>query len=900
MGWIRDRMEELEPPVHSFAELAQRVRKARPWPRSEQIKQTSLATYLGKFDSGEALEWLEQRPGVLQTLAEVLEMTQEDVDEQLAQFQRPRAASGSRVRLRDVPTRPIDFRREALPPGIPSQVREPTSWPLWWYAPSGSGRTLVGRWLEARGHAVFLQAQTWADAERQLPERGAVFIELGSSDGAPFQGAWPSELKICVATEASPPRPPESGAERGPRSIRELSEAPAPRRHAPTPWPVVSSPEVRSWLRELVEWVEERVTVEGFDGEDCQRWLLETPQVLSMVDTLGTALGLIGLFATFGRKGEASGMLAKARSSADLARLFVRMRMQQTEGVELTQDLLWKRLQHLGRRLLLESEVPWFEARPLDAWHALAHTRPDEADLEWLKELERQGLKVDRAGLEKLRGRLPPDAFRVVRALRDLGLLRERQPQQHAFHPPWVLEGLIAQSLLETLDQGPDAWGRLLLRQEHATAVFEALLARCRSHDFTLVRRVLQEPDLRSPAWVATLEATFRVLGLVVLEGKPVPDELRLGALRLQRALVVPDSAGLPRPRIAYELDSEKESLLVDRRVWYAALLALSETLPPGAELSLESWCAGASADARRWLVYMASYRSTHERRMPEEWLMPLLLLGGRLLDKLGPLSPPSASTPLLLQAERLLRLLQQKTLSLSEVNQSVSWHALGTLLPEYARRRGVDWEPCARKIWAAWLAAGSSDLPSFLHPDEEHASIFWQFLPPQAIEVLASKRFRHLLGEKDACRFFREEHWEAFVRIWIHQAESWGADPLHAVWKRIPPEHVRRAIRAGRPDGHDHSARKELWQRLPEVFCEEIDALFRQGQWDKGLTQAWAAPPPYVPRILASAKAALEPRGMSPPSSVIQWLHHMIAQRAPDWGKAWTLLEYLMPPTPV
>jgi hypothetical protein len=881
-------MEELEAPVQSFVELAQRLRKARSWPRLERIKETSLATYLGKFDAGEALEWFDQRPGARQALAEVLEMAREEVDGHFAQLQPVRATSGARVRLRDIPARSIDLRRESLPPGLPAQVQSPALWPLWWQAPSGSGRTLVGQCLEARGHAVFLQAETWAEAQRQLPERGAVFIELGSAEDVPFRPAWPPELKVCVATESAPPQPPESFT------------APATPRASAQPWLVVSSPEAGTWLRELVDWVAERITLDSFDVEECKRWLLETPEVLAMVDGLGTAVGLIGLFATFSRRGDTLGPLAKARSAADMARLFLRMRVQQAEGVELSQELLWKRMLHMGRRLLMESELPGFEPRALDAWQALAQMRPDTVDLEWLKALEQQGLKVDRASLEKIRSRLPPDAFRIVRTLRDLELLCERRPHQYGFQPAWVLMGLLGQCILETLEQGPNVWGAILLRQEYSGTVFEALLERCRSGDFTLVRAVLQEPNTRSPAWVAALEATFRVLGLVLLEGKSVPDELRLGALRLQRALVVPDTLGLPRPRIAYERSPTRESLLVDHRIWYAALLALSEQLPPGADLALDSWCAKPSADARRWLVYMASYRAPHERRMPEQWLMPMMLLGGRLLDGLGPVAMPLAAVPLLLQPERLLRLLKQPAFSVSDVSQAVSWHALGALLPEYARLRGVDWEQGARKVWAAWLGAGSAELPQFLQPEEAHASIFWRFLPAQAVEMLASKRYRFLLNEKEACGFFQAEHWEAFVRVWASQTEPWGVEPLNTLWQRIPPESVRQAIRAGRPDNHDGALRKALWQRMPDVFCEEIDALFRQGQWDKGLTQASGAPPASIPRLLASAKVGLEHRGAPPPPSVIQWLHHLIAQRVPDWGKAWTLLEYLMPPAPV
>ncbi|WP_224366109.1 hypothetical protein [Hyalangium versicolor] len=898
MGWIRDRMEELEVPVQSFVELAQQLRKARSWPRNERIKETSLATYLGKFDGGEALEWLEQRPGARQALAEVLETTREEVDAQLTQLQPSRAQSGSRIRLRDVPTRSIDLRREPLPPGIPAQVRDPSTWPLWWQAPIGSGRTLVGQWLEARGLAVFIQAQTWAEAEALFPERGAVFLKLASAEGAPLRAPWPFDLKVCVATEVAPPRAPEPEAERVNRSVRDLVDAQLS--GLSQPWTVVHSPEVHSWLRELVEWVAERVTVDGFDAEACQRWLQETPGVLAMVDNPGTALGLIGLFATFARRGDPSGPLAKARSSADMVRLFLRMRIQLAEGAELPQELLWKELQTLGRRLLLNSEVPWFEARPLDAWHALSHSRPDQTDLEWVQELERQGLKVDRTSMEKLRNRLPLDAFRMVRTLRELELLRERQPQQYAFQPPWVLEGVLTQCILETLEQGPHAWGEILLRQEHAATVFEALIERCRRNDFELVRGVLAKPDPRSPAWVAAIEACFRVLGLLVLEGRAVPDELRLGALRLQRALVVPDASGLPRPRIAYEVAPMRESPLVDRRIWYGALLALSESLPPGSNLSLDSWCTKPSSEARRWLVYMASYRSTHDRRMPEQWLMPLLLLGGRLLEGMGPPTVPSTVVPLLFQPERLLRQLQQQTFQLNELNQSVSWHALGAMLPEYARRRGVDWEECVRKIWTAWFASGAAELPQFLRPEEGHAAIFWQFLPTQAIEVLATKRFRFLLGEKEVSQYFRPEHWEAFVRVWAQQMEPWSFEPFRALWQRIPPDQVRQAIQAGRPDGHDPAIRKELWQRMPEVFVEEIDALFRQGQWEKGLSQVWSAPPACIPRLLASTKVALEPRGVPPPPQLAQWLHQLIAQRSPEWKTAWTLLEYLMPPAPI
>src|SRR4051812_32727757 len=125
MGWIRDRMEKREPLLASFSELAQEVCKARSWPRGEKLKPTSLATYLGRLDEGTELDRFEQRPGILQALTEVLGMTSEDLEEQLARLRAPRSQANFRIRLHDMPVRPIDLRNEPLPPGIPREVLTP-------------------------------------------------------------------------------------------------------------------------------------------------------------------------------------------------------------------------------------------------------------------------------------------------------------------------------------------------------------------------------------------------------------------------------------------------------------------------------------------------------------------------------------------------------------------------------------------------------------------------------------------------------------------------------------------------------------------------------------------------------------------------------------------------------
>jgi hypothetical protein len=898
MGWIRKHMEALTPPVNSFSKLAQRVCKARAWPPEEKLKPNSLATYLRRLDEGRELEQFEQRPGILQALAEALEMTAEDMEEQLAQLRSSKPEKNPWLKLHDMPVRRIDLRTDPPPPGLPWQVMAPEQWPLWWYAPSGSGRSLAGRWLEARKLARFIQAPTWADAERKFPQEGAVFIELGSTEGVPAHDQLPSRVKICVATEAYPPRlqsPQRPVFLLGPRGLE--SALRSQQQPEDRSWPVVESPPVDAWLRPLLEWLRERATGVGFDTAACLKWLGET-SVLSQGDDLGTVLGLIGLFATYAQKPGAAGPLYRAKDLGDMVRLFVRMRRQQVEEAALPADVLHERLRALGKRLLLEGDGSWAEARPLDAWHALARTQPDDTDIEWLGELRAKGLQMDPSSLDAARSSLPPNAFRTVRGLRELGLLREREPQQYVLRPSWVLQGILEQAIRESIDkEGPGTWGTILVRQAGAAVAMHHLLDRCRQGDFSAIEKIVAAPDTSSPAWAAALEASFRILGLTILEGKQVPEALHRDVLRLQRRLLIPSYDGAPQPRLAYSHQLMEEHFLLGENVWYTALLVLAEPLPPGDELSLEPWCSKLSPETVKWMVDMVSMGRKDDEGWPEPWKMPLLLLGARLLDRLklpanyGPVSQ-------IVQPEKLLRLLQQENPSLKDLEELVPWGALAMDMPEYARRRGVEWKSLARKVWAQWFATESKQLPNFLAPNHDSAAIFWRELPPEAVGLFTERNLRWILKQGKIYSFFQKEHWDTFVHAWISLKESWWGDAPRPAWHFIPPEHVRRALRAGLPDGWDHETRRTLWERLPEVFCEEIDSLLKQGQWDHALVQAWAVPPSLFLRVLGSVEAVLAQEGVPPSQALCRWLRDQIRNRVPGWERAWRLLEQLAPTT--
>src|SRR5690606_31230547 len=168
MGWIRDLMLLADAPPRSLGELGRRCLAHPGWPEEPRPKPRSLAAMLGRMDRGLDLEWLRDRPAVQQVLSEVLSCALADI--QLS-CRPPDAGHGPSadpmLRLDDLPfARSLRLREEALPPGIPLLPQRVSAWSaVWWYAPSGAGRSLVGRWLEARGAARWVCARHWPDAE---------------------------------------------------------------------------------------------------------------------------------------------------------------------------------------------------------------------------------------------------------------------------------------------------------------------------------------------------------------------------------------------------------------------------------------------------------------------------------------------------------------------------------------------------------------------------------------------------------------------------------------------------------------------------------------------------------------------------------------------------------------
>jgi len=206
VGWLRDLMEQSDSGCRSYGDLARAALKSTDWPNESRMGERSLASILSKLDRNQEADWLAERVGVQRVLSKVLGVPLDDV-RGAATLTRP-TPRGDLRRLRLTAlryARALDLVEEPLCPGIPGAVLAPGAYQsLFWRAPSGSGRSLVGRFLEARGLAQVLEADTFESALTRLPARGPAFIELHAAHTAWLRGLMPLERCVSLAGAVNP------------------------------------------------------------------------------------------------------------------------------------------------------------------------------------------------------------------------------------------------------------------------------------------------------------------------------------------------------------------------------------------------------------------------------------------------------------------------------------------------------------------------------------------------------------------------------------------------------------------------------------------------------------------------------------------------------------------------
>ncbi|HEY5375546.1 MAG TPA: hypothetical protein VIK01_17825, partial [Polyangiaceae bacterium] len=556
MGWLRDLMDQSDSGCRSYGELARAALESSDWPTESRMAERSLASIFSKLDRNQEADWLAERVGVQRVLSKVLGVPLDDLRAPGSPAAGAVRGDLRRLRLSSLRyARALDLVEEPLCPGLPPVVLTPGAYRnTFWRAPSGSGRSLVGRFLQARGLAQVLEAATFEEALTRLPEHGPVFIEL-SAQRLPLQR--PPRSEVCVAGDFEPRDPS---------------------------WQVHASPDPASYLNELVAWVAQRLPADGrFDAKRTLDWLQSEMLSSGVLDGLGAALGLCGLADELGVH------TLHGKSPQKLAERFCRERLLATVDPEAAHASWLKRngyevLVSLGRRVLADSDAAWDEPRSLEGWLELVpleHQR--EADLDWMRlSLSRVDSTIRPADIEKAARKIPPGAFRIVRALQRAELLRDagssaQQDTQLALGPRWFSNALRADATRALVSGAPNDFGEALLRGHAAPTIARELVQRLSDRGSAFIDNVLELEGADSAGHSAAVEMTFRAAGVALLEGAELSAD-SLEALwdeALDMRLEFPGE--LPCPRIEYP-HPESDALL-SRGLWYLAAFSISSEL---------------------------------------------------------------------------------------------------------------------------------------------------------------------------------------------------------------------------------------------------------------------------------------------------------------------------------
>lgn len=882
MGWLRELMRSAAPPIAGYGELARRALAHPEWPPETQPRPRSLAALFSKLDRGMDLDWLAERDGVQRTLALVLGCPLESVHRVLLPL---RAGSrGGRIRLEDLPfARPLDLLEEDLPPGIPPEVVKPAAWRrLWWHAPSGSGRSLAGQWLKARGLAEFRSAVTWAELSEQMPATGPMFVELERSDGFEAIAEELARDGICVAGPARPVTP--AGEADGRRS----------------PWRVIESPAPAAIAAPLLTWIEARLPRDGaFEAGAALAWL-QPALSGDMLPTLGALLGAAGLLDVHSVR-RAAGL-----SLVQLAERFVSERLEQASKSSAEAHWLkqsgFEVIIKLAEAALTASDSAWEVSRSEDEWMTLI---PGEfrqgVDAEWMRwSLARAGGQASTRELELAFSRAPPGAYRLVRALIDARLLGARTPGGPlSIQPAFLKHAALSEARTRLLSEAsPFGWGEALLRPHAAPAVLEAVYEHLAPGRTRLLQDLLELELASHPALVAASEASFVCVGLRLLCGAEPPGESLRMLWDEQLGWMVELEDELPRPRLLCFHGAANGSPLSSHGAWALAALAISEVLElrEGARHPLlRPWTVD-SSDPRLPRLFDTIFdqvtRPEVERR---DFAVEAFALAGRWFAQSG--EPPAMANHALVRPYALVRALLAERLDGASL-AGFGAHAVEVrALRAECERQQVPWSQMIQGLWLAFQAASApSELDSLFAPTSSSRRELWPHLPSAVVDA-AWTRWSEL-SQAWPFESFDRGQWLALISCFTRR---WRTDPALARWApafdAMELEWVERALRDGNvlagDDERSGGILRIVWRRFPEWVTRLLIDRIAAGDAVAIRSLLRAAPRNPDAALMGALAQSWSRRevGTSTLDEACRWLHAQVMARGSEWRRAYALL---------
>jgi hypothetical protein len=574
---------------------------------------------LGKLDREEGLEWLTHRPAVQAELARALGVDRGLIQAALAPGKQ--AEAGRLVQLSALPfAAGLDLLEEELFPGVPAEVLQPRGWKrLLWVAPSGGGRTLVGRMLRARGTATVTDALRAEDAA--WPVRRPLYVELGDARGLDWAALGNG---VCVAVSDDVDEPVPDGVV------------------------VVRSPPAAELLEPLVAWARARLTTASTWDPDAMTSALRAAVTSGIARSAGDVLGLVGLADGVGLDAFTARPLS--RHARDWFRRRVSDRLDKSDPTtSWAKASGYEALVAWVRRAAVDSAEPLSCARTAEAWAALlpAELRRG-ADLEWIKAaLVRAEPSLRKADVDRVSEAMPPGAFRIVRAFEALGLLERDGDDAVSLRPHWLVRVALDDALSGIASGVAFDWGEALLARKLAPVAMERLYQRAVAGELAPEEAETDGAADEDPVAAAAVEGAVRALGLALLTGAPGVVTEPPESLWNEQVRLLVELDGVPRPR--WDRTASGGGFggwLLSRGAWHLAMLALSESFGVGegrAHAVLRPWQA-ATVPAPFATMLDSIAEALEAPEVPRDVVGGAIELISRLRGVLGPLGPDGSA----------------------------------------------------------------------------------------------------------------------------------------------------------------------------------------------------------------------------------------------------------------
>jgi hypothetical protein len=615
MSWLRDSVAARG---ESFGAFCGKVVVHPSW-TARSMGARTLENRLRAYEKGDDASFLEQRPFLYCIFARLLDLPESEV--RRLDRQHRELDLGTRIAMNDVAG--ASFEPSQASPLFGDSHFDPQCWQQdWWLAPSGSGRSLLGRMLRAEGKVAAVHVLTSTDQLEQVQASGAPrFIEIPDAmvaiEVAP-------RLAQCRGTLVAAPCPPpwEEDVHDFEPGRGGLAAAP----HGT--WRVFELGFDRLRVEELLDWLS-RVTPDGvfLATHDEARDAL-----LRLFDGGNFEPEAIGeVFAAYGILRQVGAALFEATLDGGGAYLRVH------ELVQL----------YFDARVALCDELD--EDEPLGTWlRWLAQEQNGSEVLQALAgaSLERREMVFTPVSAEQwsdsLSGHPGPDghlgegAGEVIRALAHAGVLQAVGHGQLALRPRWLIRAVQHRAAAKLLEQPEPLSWNWALRLPGSSLAFTVLRQESQSGRFGTVRAALElaerserlgDTSSRARA-MAAVGLAARALGVAVLLGAEPPEELAREIYRREQAWCweSPDRdlpgaqvrfpgliGSMERPSVhrdvaAYPMVPSFVGRM-DQACWLAGMLGLASYLSDAGIIARDLLLAPFSST-------MATWTSAHRRRM--------------------------------------------------------------------------------------------------------------------------------------------------------------------------------------------------------------------------------------------------------------------------------------------